>query len=260
VVTMTVLGASGPITTAESDTTCLALQSGDFSLMIDCTGNPIGKLQQAGIDAYQLDGVLLTHRHPDHTYGLPSLLQGLGLLIDRRGPRAAPLAIYGLADVLDHARSVIAAFELSRFLPADALEFHEIPASRNHPLVDRPDLTLWTTPVEHFVPTVGLKVRDKMTGGSITYSSDTSPCDALHDLAQGSTILIQQCNLAADQQIKFHTNSTEAGMVAREAQAQRLVLIHMPMFRYDVHQLVQEAQQTFSGPIEAARPFVSYTV
>lgn len=259
-VNLTVLGAAGPVTTADSDTTCLVLHTADYSLLIDCTGNPIGKLQEAGIDAYHLDGVLLTHRHPDHTYGLPLLLQGLELWADRREPRVGPLIIYGLADVLDHVRQMIATFELMSFLPSGALLFQEIAPARNHLLLDRPDFTLWTTPVEHYVPTVGLKVRNKASGNSIAYSSDTSPCDAFAELASGSTILIHSCNLPANQQVKGQSNSTEAGQVAQQAHVEQLVLIHTPAYRIDVQLLVQEARQSFRGPVEAARPFLSYFV
>jgi ribonuclease Z len=110
------------------------------------------------------------------------------------------------------------------------------------------------------VPTVGLKLQNKATGNSIAYSSDTSPCETFADLASGSTILIHNCNLPAAEQVKGHSNSTEAGEVARQAHARRLVLIHMPVHRYDVQLLVQEARQAFPGPVEAATPFMSFSV
>jgi ribonuclease Z len=259
-VTMTVLGAAGPVPTADNDTSCLVLHSADFALLVDCTGNPIGKLEKAGIAAYELNGVLLTHRHPDHTYGLPLLLQGLGLWADRREPRPGPLIIYGVADVLDHVRQMITTFDLLSFLPSHAFLLQEIPMASNHLLLDRSDVSLWTTPVEHFVPTVGLKVQNKATGKSIVYSSDTSPCETFANLASGSTILIHNCNLPAAEHIKGHSNSTEAGEVARLAHVERLVLIHMPVHRYNAQLLVQEAHQVFPGPVEAARPFATYSV
>jgi ribonuclease Z len=57
--------------------------------MIDVGGNPLGKLKQAGISLARIQGVLLTHFHVDHIYGLPSLLWGMWI-----AHRSDPLTIY----------------------------------------------------------------------------------------------------------------------------------------------------------------------
>ncbi|MCD6345562.1 MAG: MBL fold metallo-hydrolase [Anaerolineae bacterium] len=45
--------------------------------LVDCADSPITRLQQAGLDPLAVRGVIITHFHPDHVYGLPAYLLGL---------------------------------------------------------------------------------------------------------------------------------------------------------------------------------------
>src|SRR5690606_40013620 len=54
-----------------------------------------------------------------------------------------------------------------------------------------------------------------------------------------------------------HSSAAQAGEIATEAGAQKLVLVHYNVWEADPSKLVPEARKTFNGPVELA---VDYTV
>ena len=55
------LGTASASVTAERDNTYFFLQVGDTNILIDCGGNPAGKLLKLGLSPNELDIILLTH-------------------------------------------------------------------------------------------------------------------------------------------------------------------------------------------------------
>lgn len=74
-----ILGSASASGSRERDNTYLLLQHEEGNWMIDVGGNPLGKLKQAEIPLQSIQGVILTHFHIDHIFGLPSLLWGMWL-------------------------------------------------------------------------------------------------------------------------------------------------------------------------------------
>lgn len=67
------LGTSNAVPDIQHENTHLALVGGQRLLMIDCVNSPIVRLSQAGLNVDDLTDVLLTHFHPDHVSGVPTL-------------------------------------------------------------------------------------------------------------------------------------------------------------------------------------------
>ena len=74
-----VLGTAASVPNADHDTVGLALRGRDWAVLVDCGGSPLYKLSRMGVDLDHIRAVVLTHRHADHIYGLPMLVQGLWL-------------------------------------------------------------------------------------------------------------------------------------------------------------------------------------
>ena len=115
-------------------------------------------------------------------------------------------------------------------------------------------LRITCAPVEHLVPTVGLRFENKRSGGYIAYSSDTAPCDAVVSLAQGADVLIHE----AASNTPGHTSAAQAGEIARRAGVGRLVLIHYRPDEKSYASWLARAEETFGGPVELARDLAEY--
>lgn len=77
---ITLLGSAATLAGPENDSIYLLLESKAGDILLDCGGSPPHKLAQIGADLGRIRGVLLTHDHSDHVYGLPLLVQALMLL------------------------------------------------------------------------------------------------------------------------------------------------------------------------------------
>lgn len=94
-------------------------------------------------------------------------------------------------------------------------------------------------------------------GRKLVISGDTRPCAALVESAKGADVLIHEATFSDDEQERAletrHSTAREAGRVAREAEAQRLILTHLSS-RHDVDpsRLLHQAREEFKGPAEVA--------
>jgi ribonuclease Z len=94
-------------------------------------------------------------------------------------------------------------------------------------------------------------------GRKVVLSGDTRPCAAVRDAARDADLLIHESTFGDDEQARAldtkHSTAREAGRLAREGGARRLVLTHFSA-RHDVdpRPLLEQARQEFPGPVEAA--------
>ncbi|GAB4492079.1 MAG: MBL fold metallo-hydrolase [Anaerolineales bacterium] len=242
-VELVILGASNAVSTPESENTHLAICAGEQITLVDCGSNPLARLERAGLDFDAVSDLILTHFHPDHVGGLPLFLMDMWLM-----GRKAPLVIHGLSYTLDRAEQMMALFgweEWPNFFP---VEFHRVSEQEMSLLLERPELRIFSSPVEHLLPNIGLRFEFKREKKSAAYSCDTEPCPAVIRLAQGVDALLHE----SSGPFRGHTTAAQAGEVAAEAGAKALYLVHHPTGRFLQTDLVQEARQTFFGPVTLA--------
>ena len=117
-----VLGTVASVPDAEHDTVALLLRGPGWAIPVDCGGSTLYKLARLGIHRDEVRAVILTHRHADHVYGLPMLVQGLWL-----GGREEALPVYGPAETLDVAVRLLALFGLDEREDMFQLDWHPVP-------------------------------------------------------------------------------------------------------------------------------------
>ncbi len=216
-----ILGTAASIPDAEHDTIGLVLRARGWAVLIDCGGSPLHKLARFDISLDQIQAVVLTHRHADHVYGLPMLIQGLWL-----GGREASLPIHGPAEALQVARRLLSLFSLDRRDDMFRIDWRPVPLRQGQHVLDMDSVRISAAPAVHGdVCTIALRFEDLESGRSIVYSADTEPCDQVVRLAAGADLLLHE----ATGDSMGHSSPGQAAQVARQAGALRLVLIHYPV-------------------------------
>jgi ribonuclease Z len=240
-----ILGTAASVPDAEHDTVALALRGPGWAVLVDCGGSPLHKLARLGVGLDEVRAVILTHRHADHLYGLPMLVQGLWL-----GGREESLPIYGPAETLDVARRLLEVLTLAEREGMYKIVWRPVPLRQGRQVLTIEGVRITSAPVEHAGrDTLALRFEEEHTGRAIVYSADTEPCPAVVDLAAGADLLVHE----ATGEHLGHSSPAQAAEVAREAGVERLALIHYPVHGLDLERWRQAAAAGFPGPVTLAR-------
>ena len=243
-VELVVLGSSASVPDAEHDTVSLILRGPDWAVLVECGGSPIQKLAQLGVGLEDLRAVILSHRHPDHLYGLPALVQGLWI-----GERESPLPVYGPKQTLDRARALLELLDLAGREGMFTVEWFPVPLRQGREVGSWEKIRVTSAPVVHGDnDTLALRFENTTTGRAIVYSADTEPCDAVVQLAAGADLLLHE----ATGEHPGHSTPADAAAVAREAGVTELALIHYPVRGVNLEAWRLQAAE-FPGPVTLAR-------
>ena len=247
---LVLLGTGAALPNAQHENTYMLLDGPHAAILNDCAGNPIGRLEHAGVALDRLESVIITHIHPDHTYGLPSLLMGMWL-----AGRTRPLHIYALGSVAKRLQAILENFEWGEWPGFYAVTFHAIDDAPGAHVIDNADFRIDAWRTKHMVPTIGLRIENKTNGYVTAYSCDTEPCANVLELAQGADLLIHEAAGATP----GHSSAAQAGEAGRVSGARKLALIHY-LVPADLQALAREAQSTFGAPVDVTQDFDEYSV
>ena len=245
-------------------------------MMFDCGPATTYKLYKMGLKSTQIDKLFFTHHHSDHDADYPTFLltrfhMSIGVEND--------LQVYG---------PVLTKQLTQRLLGENTGAFwHDIVARTNHPIslefyqnrggklprkppvihatdigpgkiISGENWEMTAARVEHVQPYLdSLAYRIDSDEGSIVFSGDTKPCEALTSLATNADMLIMEC-IKTNEQSKgtasanSETDTIGAGKTATDAGVKKLVLCHQapeldqPTLKA---QAIKEVRSEFKGPI-----------
>lgn len=244
---LTFLGTASAVPGKDQQNTHFIIETGERVILVDCVGNPVVRLGQAGIDPLSITDLILTHFHPDHVSGVPLLLMDLWLM-----GREKQLDIFGLKDMIERIEQMMALYDWQEWDGFYPVNFHRLSDNEQTLLMDTDHLRAWAAPVCHRIPGIGIKVV--FPDGTLCYSSDTEPCDAVVRLAEGVDILIHE----ATGEGQGHSSPEQAGTIAQRAGAKSLYLIHYPP-NSDTEGMVTKAKTNFSGDVIIAKDLMRVT-
>jgi ribonuclease Z len=223
----------------------MVLAGEDRMVLIDGPANPYTRLMHANLDVNRLTDIIVTHFHPDHAAGIPLMLMAYGL-----SGRKDLMRIYANEHCMDFLLQFLNAFswEMWHDFPVELIT---IPDEEMVLLIDSPEFKIFSSPVKHFVPAIGLRVEFPQSGKVFAYSGDTAPTPSLNALAQNADLLIHEAAGAS----VGHSSAEQAGVLAAQAKVDKLYLIHYPVGEFNYQSLVPEAGKFFDGPIAMAEDF-----
>lgn len=235
-----ILGTAAAVRDANHENTHFVILGETGPILVDCSSNPLGKLQEYGIADEALKDVILTHFHPDHVSGVPNMLMHMWQL-----GRQSALRFYGLHHCMNRVEDMMVAFswhEWPNFFP---VTFNRVSERFNAQVLENDDFKIAAWPVQHFIPTVGLRIENKRNGKILAYTCDTNPTASLYELGKDADILIHE---SAGEGFG-HSSARQAGETATKVGAKSLYLIHYWVWNTDPTPLIAQAQTTYSGPV-----------
>lgn len=295
-----VLGSSGPMIqpSGRASAGYLVFTDNQPRLFMDLGTGTFKSIAMSGAQIGQVNDILLSHLHIDHTSDLPGVIKGIyfaGRLEGR--PHTAPIQVYGPG-------AWPAGFRFAGMFPStsqfmDALfgtdgiyrylrpfvdgadgppplgvfgyQVHDIsPVYEGDPpvqtILDASGLVIKEVPVSHYeAPNIAYRIEYK--GYSVVYTGDTnSTTDNIIRLAKGADVLIYDTSILDNQPPPIspfhrrHTTPTRIGQVAAAADPKELVLSHLTPVSLPNITTIKKIirQQGYTGKISVARDLKVY--
>ncbi len=199
------------------------LRAYGMNILVDSAAGTLRQVVRAGLRHHDIDMVLYTHFHPDHIGELLPFIfaSKYGSGYDR-GDR--PVKVMGPEGLLRIHQALKSAFgEWAEPLPG-AMEFQEIPV-KMQAVQQIPPLTLTSLHVAHTPHSLAYRI-DGPDGKGVVFSGDTDLCEEIISLARDIDLLVLECAAPEGMKVAGHLTPSEAGKIASEAGARRLVLTH----------------------------------
>ena len=244
-----ILGSANALPDLNHDTSHLLIVDEDRRVLVDCSGSPVQRLQEANVQLDRITDIIITHYHPDHVAGLPMLLMNMWL----QG-RENELNIHGLSITVEKIRTMMSLYDWEAWPGLYPVIFKIIADKEMHEVLNTPGLIIHSSPVKHLIPTIGLRFDFNKSSKSLAYSCDTEPCDAVIKLAKNVDILIHE----AAGEGKGHSSAFQAAELAEKANANKLYLIHYPRDDSSLEKMKNDAHKKFRRKVYLTKDFMRF--
>jgi ribonuclease BN (tRNA processing enzyme) len=216
-VRLTVLGSSASFSGPGRACAGHLVEGAGYRVVFDLGNGTLSNLCRA-TDAYALDAVFVSHLHPDHYLDLFALMAMLRYAPE--GPRPA-LPLFGPAGLIERMQGLLS--DSAKRDVTEAFAFTAIAAGQ--PVTLGP-ITVTPHPVEHHGESFALVAEAE--GRRLCYTSDTKLSDPVREAARGADVILAEATLPqAYAGFAPHMTPAEAGALATDARASKLVLTHL---------------------------------
>lgn len=244
---LTFLGTGGAVGTPERDNTALALDFGGEVVLFDCPGAVIPKLRRAGLDPLRIRALFVSHVHPDHIYGLPSLIHGLFLDEGR-------ITLYGSEESLRFCAALLDLFRLRE--EKIKMRLDPVTLAPGRPFEVPGLLAGEAFAVSHSPASLGYEFHPAGGRTALVCSGDTPPDPAIAARARGRGTLVHDCSAPERFFVKYpvlrtmHTSARDLGRLARDADVGCLLPCHFfGEVDYPTSEIEAEIRESYSGPL-----------
>ncbi|MDQ3983411.1 MAG: MBL fold metallo-hydrolase [Actinomycetota bacterium] len=233
---VTILGSAGMYATPSRAASGYLVELGGTRIWLDAGAGTWRNLL-AHVDYTEIDGVVLTHRHPDH---VTDVFQAFHARQYGASEPLEPVPLWApgetLERVLGFARELDTSFDLREIKAGDALEVGGARISLHE--------------MAHSVETVGVRIE---SGETFAYSADTGPGGDLDALAAGADVFLCEATFQnSDPPWEGHLSAAQAGSIAARAGVGRLVITHLRPGRDDELSLAEAEAASGDVPVELA--------
>jgi ribonuclease BN (tRNA processing enzyme) len=211
------LGTGTAIPVKQHSPSGLIVKAGGQCLLFDIGPGTLGRLHLAGVDCNQINHLLLSHLHPDHTLDLATLL-----LVFNYAPnaeRTAPFPVIGCRGLENFYKRMVNLYPEIAPLSFE-LQFQEVYQEE----FSIGEIKVRCAPTGHTPDSVAYRLDDG--NHSMVYSGDATPRGELARLAEGADVLISECSFPSGWETEDHLNADSVSEIAQQAGVKSLVVVH----------------------------------
>ena len=161
--------------------TCIRVQAEGFTTLVDCGATSLTAMKAQQLDPGEVDAVVISHLHGDHSGGLPFLV-----LDGQFSHRSKPLTVFGPSGTANRLHSAMETFypgssAVGRRFDLEVVELDGVGGVRA-----AGPLTVSSREVDHASGAPALAVRTRLGDMTFAYSGDTAWTNALVAVSAGA--------------------------------------------------------------------------
>ena len=247
-----VLGSGTGVPSLRRGAPAYAVKAAGRLVMLDLGSGACRALLNHGLTFSQIDIIAITHLHPDHIGDLVGFLFATHYSLGYT--REVPFSLLAAQGFKKFHQKLKGPFGHWVEAPEGMMNLWELkPGAPDEVIYE--GLAIRSAPTNHIEGS--LAYRLEADGKTLVYSGDTDVSESLVELAKDTDLLILEC--ANPFKLQGHLTPKEAGQMAAQAGAKRLLLTHFypPCDEVDVAAL---AQQEFAGEVIRAEDGLVITI
>lgn len=150
---VTILGSNSAIPAYGRHPSAQVVQFDKNRFLIDCGEATQMQMSRYNVKRFKIKHIFISHLHGDHIFGLPGLITSYHLM-----KRAEKLTIYGPPALKKFIDVVLEGGNTDLCYP---LEFVAIDAAEHQLLFENRDISIFSIPLSHSIPTCGFLFKEK---------------------------------------------------------------------------------------------------
>ncbi len=259
--TLTVIGCSAAAPRAGGASSSYLVAAGETRVLLDCGPGSLSFLRKE-INPRNLDAIVLSHLHADHTLDLIPLCYLLKygpLEGDEQWVRDRPLPLIvppGGEAFLTRLGGALEGDGGEGFWSPFAIRTYD-----PHGTETIGGIAIRFAPTKHYIPCNAMRITPANAATPVlVYGADSAPVETLTTLAHGADLLILEATLPEPEKPApvGHMSPAEAGTLATAAGGVKHLLLTHYWGVVPTEQMAAEARAVFSGVVNVAVEHASY--
>jgi len=275
------------VPTKERNHSSALISYGSEGILIDCGEGTQRQIKIAGIKPSKVTKILISHWHGDHVLGIPGLIQtlaknGYDKVLEIYGPEGTKERMANMFKAFsfeDKIETKIYEITKKRFFEGNDFFLEALPLEHGiitigFSFTEKDKRRISVDVVRKIGIPDGPLLGKLQSGKSITFKekkitpeqatyvvkgkklsfiADTVPCNNALELAMNSDILVCEATYADNLKEKaaeyMHMTSKQAGLLANQAKAKKLILTHFSQRYKTMGEIEDDAKDVFSNTI-----------